>query len=143
MLTSPVHVLDLGFALPLGILGAVWLWQRKGWGYLLTGLMLSMMTIETASIAIDQFFGHLSDPSASVDARSVICGAHVGWFGGCDRIPPLSSFRSQINKQSDEEVYEWSRATRSFTRARYARCKCIRPWSRIEDVSPNSHGKYK
>jgi len=68
MLTSPVHVLDLGFALPLGILGAVWLWQRKGWGYLLAGLMLSMMTIETASIAVDQFFGHLSDPTASPDA---------------------------------------------------------------------------
>jgi hypothetical protein len=68
MLTSPVHVLDLGFTLPLGILGAVWLWQRKGWGYLLTGLMLSMMTIETTSIAVDQFFGHLSDPTASSDA---------------------------------------------------------------------------
>ena len=68
MLTSPVHVLDLGFALPLGILGALWLWQRKGWGYLLAGLMLSMMTIETASIAVDQFFGHLSDPTASPDA---------------------------------------------------------------------------
>jgi hypothetical protein len=68
MLTSPVHVLDLGFALPLGVLGAVWLWQRKGWGYLLAGLMLSMMTIETASIAVDQFFGHLSDPTASPDA---------------------------------------------------------------------------
>jgi len=30
--------------------------------------MLSMMTIETASIAVDQFFGHLSDPTASPDA---------------------------------------------------------------------------
>ncbi len=68
MLTSPVHVLDLGFTLPLGILGAVWLWQRKSWGYLLAGLMLSMMTIETAGIAVDQFFGHLSDPTASPDA---------------------------------------------------------------------------
>ena len=68
MLTSPVHVLDLGFALPLGILGAVWLWQRKSWGYLLVGLMLSMLTIETASIAVDQVFGHLSDPTASLGA---------------------------------------------------------------------------
>ena len=68
MLTSPVHVLDLGFALPLSILGAVWLWQRKSWGYLLVGLMLSMLTIETASIAVDQVFGHLSDPTASLDA---------------------------------------------------------------------------
>lgn len=68
MLTSPVHVLDLGFALPLSILGAVWLWQRKSWGYLLVGLMLSMLTIETASIAVDQVFGHLNDSTASLDA---------------------------------------------------------------------------
>lgn len=74
MLTSPVHVLDLGFTLPLGILGAVWLWQRKGWGYLITGLMLSMMTIETTSIAVDQFFGHLSDPTASTDAVALFAG---------------------------------------------------------------------
>ncbi|MCX7841270.1 MAG: hypothetical protein N2559_17670, partial [Anaerolineae bacterium] len=38
LLTSPVHVLDLGFALPISVLGAVWLWQRKGWGDLLVGL---------------------------------------------------------------------------------------------------------
>lgn len=68
VLTSPVHVLDLGFALPLSVLGAVWLWQRKSWGYLLVGLMLSMLAIETASIAVDQVFGHLSDPTASLDA---------------------------------------------------------------------------
>ena len=67
MLTSPVHVLDLGFLLPLGFLGAVWLWQKKNWGYLLAGLLIVMMTIETASIAVDQYFGHVHDPSASPD----------------------------------------------------------------------------
>lgn len=68
MLTSPVHVLDLGFLLPLGFLGAVWLWQKKTWGYLLAGLLTVMMTIETTSIALDQYFGHVHDPSASADA---------------------------------------------------------------------------
>ena len=68
MLTNPIHVLDLGFLLPLGFLSAVWLWQKKSWGYALTGLLLSMMTIETASIAVDQFFGHIHDPAASPDA---------------------------------------------------------------------------
>lgn len=68
MLTSPVHVLDLGFLLPLGFLGAIWLWQKKSWGYLLTGLLLVMMTIETASIAVDQYFGHIHNPAASPDA---------------------------------------------------------------------------
>lgn len=71
LLTSPVHVLDLGFALPISALGAAWLWQRKGWGFLLTGLMLSMLVIETASIALDQWFGHLHDPAASPAAVPV------------------------------------------------------------------------
>jgi hypothetical protein len=68
MLTNPIHVLDLGFALPVSLLGAVWLWQRKPWGYVLAGLMLAMLAIETTSIAVDQWFGHLSDPSAPLDA---------------------------------------------------------------------------
>lgn len=68
MLTSPVHILDLGFALPLVIISAAWLWQRKSWGYLVSGALLSMLTIETASVAVDQVFGSLRDPSATMDA---------------------------------------------------------------------------
>ena len=77
MLTSPVHVLDLGFLLPLGFLGAIWLWQRKPWGYLLAGLLTVMMTVETASIAVDQYFGHVHDPSASPDAIPLFVGLTV------------------------------------------------------------------
>lgn len=77
MLTSPVHVLDLGFLLPLGFLGAVWLWQKKNWGYLLSGLLMVMMTIETASIAVDQYFGHVHDPSASPDVVPLFIGLTV------------------------------------------------------------------
>jgi hypothetical protein len=77
MLTSPVHVLDLGFLLPLGFLGAVWLWQKKSWGYLLAGLLMVMMTIETTSIAMDQYFGHVHDPSASPDAVQLFIGLTV------------------------------------------------------------------
>lgn len=64
MLTSPVHVLDLGFLLPVTVLAAIWLWQRRPWGYFLAGVMLVLIVIETASIATDQWFGHLHDPSA-------------------------------------------------------------------------------
>ena len=77
MLTSPVHVLDLGFTLPLGFFSAVWLWQKRSWGYLLTGLLTVMMTIETASIAMDQYFGHVHDPSASPDAVPLFIGLTV------------------------------------------------------------------
>ena len=71
MLTSPVHVLDLSISLPISALAGVWLWQRKSWGYVLTGLMLTMLTIEAVSIAIDQVFGHLSDPTQSLAAVPV------------------------------------------------------------------------
>lgn len=77
MLTSPVHVLDLGFLLPLGFLGTIWLWQKRSWGYLLTGLLTVMMTIETASIAMDQYFGHIHDPAASPDAVPLFIGLTV------------------------------------------------------------------
>ena len=77
LLTSPIHVLDLGFLLPLGFLGAVWLWQKKSWGYLLAGLLTVMMTIETASIAVDQYFGHVHDPLASPDVVPLFIGLTV------------------------------------------------------------------
>ena len=35
------------------------------------GMHLVMMTIETASIAVDQYFGHVHDLSASLDAVSL------------------------------------------------------------------------
>jgi len=94
MLTSPVHVLDLGFLLPLGFVGAVWLWQKKSWGYLLTGLLLSMMTIETASIAVDQYFGHVHDPSASPDAVPLFIGLTV--IGLVVLIAYLRAFRLEL-----------------------------------------------
>jgi hypothetical protein len=68
MLTSPIEVMDLSATLPLCALAAVWLWRRHSWGYLLAGVLVSMLTIETASIAIDQYFGHRADPSQSLGA---------------------------------------------------------------------------
>jgi hypothetical protein len=68
MLTSPVQVLDLSITLPLCVLAGVWLWQRRSWGYLLAGVLLTMLVIESASIATDQVFGHLHDPTASLGA---------------------------------------------------------------------------
>jgi len=65
MLTNPVHVMDLAFSLPLTVVAVVWLWRRHAWGYTLAGLFLVYGVIESASIATDQVFGHLSDPSAS------------------------------------------------------------------------------
>ena len=63
---NPVYVLDFAFTFPLMALGAAWLWRRRAWGYVITGMTVVMLTIETASIAIGQAFGHLHDPAASL-----------------------------------------------------------------------------
>jgi hypothetical protein len=64
-LTNPIQVVDLSAGFPLTILAAIWFWQRRAWGYVLAGLFLIYGAIEAASIATDQFFGHLSDPTQS------------------------------------------------------------------------------
>jgi hypothetical protein len=40
--------------------------RRRPWGYLLTGTLLVMLAIETASIGVDQWLGHAADPSSTV-----------------------------------------------------------------------------
>jgi hypothetical protein len=63
LLTSPIHVMDLGFTLPLTALAGIWLRQRRPWGYLIAGVMLVMLSIEGVSVATDQLFGHMADPT--------------------------------------------------------------------------------
>ena len=66
MTTGPVQILDLGFTLPLMAVAAVLLLRRRPWGYLLAGSILVMLTIETASIGVDQWVGHIADPASPV-----------------------------------------------------------------------------
>jgi hypothetical protein len=42
--TNFVYVMDLGLVVPLAFLSAVWLWQRRPWGYLLAGFVLMKAT---------------------------------------------------------------------------------------------------
>lgn len=72
MTTGPVQVMDLAFTLPLMTLAAVWLWQRRPWGYLLTGGLLVMLAIETTSIGTDQWFGHAADPASPVASAALV-----------------------------------------------------------------------
>lgn len=64
MLTGPVQIVDFAFTLPLMTLAAVLLLRRRPWGYLLSGALLVMLAIETASIGVDQWMGHAADPSS-------------------------------------------------------------------------------
>lgn len=72
LVVSPIHVLDFAFTFPVTIVGALWLLHRRAWGYLLTGLMIVMMTVETAGIALDQLFGHRHDPGQSLAAVPIM-----------------------------------------------------------------------
>lgn len=72
MTTGPGQILDLGFALPVGVIAAVQLWQRRPWGYLLAGAMLTMLAIETISIGVDQWFGSDADPTSSAVSAAMI-----------------------------------------------------------------------
>ena len=77
MLTNPIQVVDLAVGLPLTILAAIWLWQRRAWGYTLAGLFLVYGVIEAASVATDQFFGHLSDPAQSLTMSPVFAALTI------------------------------------------------------------------
>ncbi len=69
---NPIYVVDFAFTFPLLATGAAWLWRRRASGYVIGGMMVVMLTIETASIAIDQAFGHLHDRSASLGAVPIM-----------------------------------------------------------------------
>ncbi len=66
MTTGPVQVIDLAFTLPLMTLAAWLLVERRPWGLILTGALLVMLTIESASIGVDQWMGHAADPASTV-----------------------------------------------------------------------------
>ena len=77
MLTNPIQVVDLAVGFPLTILAAVWLWRRRAWGYALAGLFLVYGVIEAASVATDQLFGHISDPSQSLAMSPVFAALTI------------------------------------------------------------------
>ena len=64
MTTGPVQILDLAFTLPLMTIAAIGLLWRRSWAFVLTGALLVMLAIETASIGVDQWVGHAADPSS-------------------------------------------------------------------------------
>lgn len=71
MTTGPVQIMDLGFTLPLMVLAAGLLLRRRPWGWLLTGALLVMLAIETASIGVDQWIGHAADPASPVASAAL------------------------------------------------------------------------
>ncbi len=78
--TNPVYVQDLALWIPAMVLAAVWLWQRRAWGALLSGGLLAFASLESLTIAVDQWFGAQADSTstwASADAVPVFAAAAV------------------------------------------------------------------
>ena len=71
LVTNPIEVMDFAFTLPLCALGGVWLWRRLPRGYLIAGITLVGLLIESVSVATDQFFGHVADPAQPTTAIPV------------------------------------------------------------------------
>jgi hypothetical protein len=71
MTTGPAQVLDLAFFLPLTLLGAVLVVRRRPWGFLLAGALLVQSTIESVSVAADQWLGSAADPSSPVSSAAM------------------------------------------------------------------------
>ena len=64
--TNPIYVQDLAFWLPLMAVGAIGLWRRRPWGYLVVGSILTYWVMESVGVAVDQWFGYAADPSSTV-----------------------------------------------------------------------------
>ena len=66
--TNVVEVIDLAFTLPLTAAAGLWLWRGRLSSVLLAGTMLVFLVLESISVATDQYFGHLADPSQPTGA---------------------------------------------------------------------------
>jgi hypothetical protein len=75
--TNAVQVLDFGFTLPLSIAAGMWLMRRRPWGILLSGMLLVFLTLESVSVAVDQWFGHHADSLQSPSAVVAFVGLAV------------------------------------------------------------------
>jgi hypothetical protein len=70
--TVPTYVQDLAFWLPLLTIGAWLLWHRRPWGFLIAGAGLAFWTVEAATVAVDQWFGHRADPWSDVASNAMV-----------------------------------------------------------------------
>ena len=87
--TSAVHVLDMGFYLPLLLVGAVFLWQRKPIGLLITGATLTfgvIMGVAVGAMVINQARWEVIDSVAPViifAITTILIGGTLMWLLRC------------------------------------------------------------
>lgn len=71
-ITNAVFVQDLAFWIPLLIVGAWWLWNRRPFGELVTGAMLVLLVLESIGVATDQWFGARADPNTPFASMAAV-----------------------------------------------------------------------
>jgi len=98
--TNPVFVQDLVFWLPAVAVGAVWLWQRRVRGVVLSAAALVFWQIEAVCVAVDQFLGHRADPASSVaSGGAVILFAVLFVVGLAPTWLALRAFRGEVEQR--------------------------------------------
>src|SRR5215472_17202656 len=90
--TNPVYVQDLALWLPLIAVAAAWLWQRQPWGYVLTGSALVISILQSAGIAVDQWYWHAADPASPVASAALTLA--FGMLALIGLVPAWYLFRS-------------------------------------------------
>lgn len=70
--TNAIYVQDLALWLPLMAVSAYWLYRRESRGLVICSAVLAMWVIESISIAVDQWMGHLADPTATVVSPDLV-----------------------------------------------------------------------
>ena len=89
MLTNPIQVMDFAVGFPVTILAAVWLWQRRPWGYVLAGLFLGIWRHRGAQRCHWSDFRPHQRPhavdryGASLCRAGCDCGGAVGAVSAC------------------------------------------------------------